>query len=90
LGFFTPVEEELDLESSSMDNVDVRLNTEDLLKILDELPEGARMVFHLYAVEGYSHKEIAQKLEVSESTSKSQYQRARTLLIQRISQKEAG
>ena len=47
---------------------------------IKQLPQGCRMVFNLYLLEGYQHKEIAQILNISESTSKSQYQRARRLL----------
>ena len=78
-----------------MDNVDVdtvgyllvdksfiveELEADDLLKIINKLPGGYRVVFNLFAIEGYSHKEIAAKLEISESTSKSQYSRARKIL----------
>jgi len=45
------------------------------------LPEGARVVFNLYALEGYTHKEIAKKLSITEGTSKSQFNRARKLLM---------
>ena len=51
-----------------------------MLKIVQELPDGYRMVFNMYAIEGYSHKEIAEQLEISESTSKSQYSRAKAFL----------
>lgn len=54
----------------------------DILKIIKRLPEGAQLVFNLFALEGYSHKEIAEKLSISEGTSKSQYSRARQLLQQ--------
>ena len=47
-----------------------------------KLPSGARLIFNLYALEGYSHKEIAEKLNISEGTSKSQVNRARQLLQQ--------
>ncbi len=56
----------------------------DLVNIVRSLPEKARMVFNLYVVEGYSHKEIAVKLNISEGTSKSQFSRARKLLQERI------
>ncbi len=56
------------------------LNAKDLLKIIHKLPEGYRMVFNLFAIEGYSHKEIAELLGVTVSTSKSQYSRARKML----------
>jgi len=56
------------------------LEAEDLLKIISELPSGYRIVFNLYAIDGYSHKEIAEQLGISENTSKSQLSRARTYL----------
>ena len=52
----------------------------DLLKIIQTLPTGYRTVFNLYAIEGYSHKEIAESLNISEGTSKSQYSRAKAHL----------
>jgi RNA polymerase sigma factor (sigma-70 family) len=51
---------------------------------IKSLPEKARVVLNLYLLEGYMHKEIAEMLEISESTSKSQYQRARKLLQEKI------
>ena len=54
----------------------------DILKQIKKLPEGARIVFNLYAVEGYTHQEIAEKLNITAGTSKSQYSRARMLLQQ--------
>ena len=56
------------------------LNQEDLLKMIGELPVGYRTVFNLYAIEGYSHAEIAEQLDISENTSKSQLSRARKWL----------
>lgn len=52
----------------------------DLLKIIQTLPTGFRTVFNLYAIEGYSHKEIGEMLNISEGTSKSQYSRAKAHL----------
>lgn len=49
-----------------------------------ELPNGCRQIFTLYAVEDWSHKEIAEEMGISESTSKSQYQRARKLLRNKL------
>ena len=57
-----------------------QLEAEDLLKMIDSLPTGYRIVFNLYAIEGYSHKEIGDQLGISESTSKSQLSRARVAL----------
>lgn len=52
---------------------------------IKSLPDGCRQVFNLFVVEDFSHKEIAEQLNISESTSKSQYHRARQLLKERIS-----
>ena len=54
---------------------------------IKQLPKGTRVVFTLHLIEGYQHKEIAQILGISESTSKSQYQRARRLLKQSLKSK---
>ncbi|NOQ72308.1 MAG: sigma-70 family RNA polymerase sigma factor [Crocinitomix sp.] len=56
------------------------INANDLLKIIQTIPKGYRVVFNLFAIEGYSHKEIAEQLGVTESTSKSQYSRAKKML----------
>lgn len=56
------------------------LTNEIILYHIKKLPDGARVVFNLFAVEGLKHKEIAEKLNITEGTSKSQYKRARTLL----------
>lgn len=61
-----------------------QLYFEDITKLIQELPDGFRIVFNLYAIEGYSHKEIAKKLNITSSTSRSQYARARSLLQQKI------
>lgn len=61
-----------------------QFHLKDLIAMIQELPHGARVVFNLYAVEGYNHKEIADLLEISEGTSKSQYSRAKQLLQHRI------
>lgn len=60
------------------------LNYQYLLQLIQELPPGCRMVFNLYAIEGYNHPEIAEMLDIAEGTSKSQYARARNLLQQKI------
>ncbi len=51
-----------------------------LLEMIQELPHGCQVVFNLFAIEGYNHREIADLLGISEGTSKSQYARARSLL----------
>jgi RNA polymerase sigma-70 factor (ECF subfamily) len=52
----------------------------ELLKILQKIPAGYRVVFNLFVIEGYSHKEIAEQLGVTENTSKTQFMRARAYL----------
>ena len=61
------------------------LDVEYIQELIDQLPEGYRMVFILYAVEGYKHQEIAEMLNISESTSKSQLFKARRLLQKKLS-----
>lgn len=56
------------------------LSHAELLSLLHELPDGYRMVFNLYAIEGYTHREIGEQLGISEGTSKSQLNRARKQL----------
>ncbi len=62
------------------------LNYQYLLELVGELPPGCRTVFNLYAIEGYTHPEIADLLAIAEGTSKSQYARARNLLQQKLQQ----
>jgi RNA polymerase sigma-70 factor (ECF subfamily) len=65
-----------DAATDSLENTSV----EDIQSLIDKLPEGYKMVFNLFAIEGFKHSEIAIKLGVSESTSKTQLFRARKLL----------
>jgi len=60
----------------------------DLLKLLQSLPDGCRVIFNLYALEGYQHKEIAEMMGISVGTSKSQYARAKMLLREMITDLE--
>jgi|AntAceMinimDraft_5_1070358.scaffolds.fasta_scaffold53101_2 RNA polymerase sigma-70 factor (ECF subfamily) len=67
---------------------DELLEAEDMKQMIDRLPSGYRTVFNLYAIEGYSHAEVAAMLRITESTSKSQLHRARALLQQYVEQWE--
>lgn len=88
------------LGDSAIDDVDYKvegssfvieqLMADDLLKLVQQLPEGYKMVFNLYAIEGYSHQEIGETLGITESTSKSQYSRARAYLRERLEQLNNG
>ena len=60
------------------------IGLQELLKLVADLPPGFRTVFNMYVIEGYSHKEIAESLGISEVTSRSQLQRARMLLQAKI------
>jgi RNA polymerase sigma factor (sigma-70 family) len=62
------------------DKLSDHLEAEDLMKMIQELPAGYRLVFNMYTIDGYSHKEIAEQLGISENTSKSQLSRARVYL----------
>jgi RNA polymerase sigma factor (sigma-70 family) len=65
------------------------MNVDHLLKLIDALPDGYRIVFNMFAIEGYSHKEIADTLGVTENTSKSQYSRARAFLRNQLEKIES-
>jgi RNA polymerase sigma factor (sigma-70 family) len=62
------------------------LEEEDLLRLLQYLPEGCRTIFNLFVIEGYSHKEIAAMLQISEGTSKSQLNFSKTKLKELVQQ----
>lgn len=66
------------------------LMEQDLLKLIKEMPVGYRTVFNMFAIEGYSHKEIADQLEITENTSKSQYSRAKAYLRAKVEELEIG
>jgi RNA polymerase sigma-70 factor (ECF subfamily) len=65
-----------------------RLNEKMILNLIAKLPAGYRTVFNLYAIEGFDHAEIGEMLGISESTSRSQFARARALLQKFIQQEE--
>ncbi len=75
-------------QQSAAPDVHPKLAAEELIKIINQLPEGFRLVFNLYAVEGYSHREIAESLGIQESTSRSQLTRARQLLVKYLSKRD--
>jgi len=60
------------------------IHFKELLEMIQGLPDGCQVIFNLYAIEGYKHNEIAELLGVTEGTSKSQYSRARQLLMNKI------
>jgi RNA polymerase sigma-70 factor (ECF subfamily) len=60
----------------------------ELMKLVMELPPGFRTVFNMYAIEGYSHKEIGEALGITETTSRTQFSRARAWLQNKIKEIE--
>ena len=64
-------------DNDAIDYEDIRFKVDSVMKAVEKLPEGYRIVFSLYLLEGYDHSEIAEILGVSESTSKSQFLRAK-------------
>lgn len=72
------------LLTEQINNVKTNIEVAQIQQLIDELPEGYKMIFVMYAIEGYKHFEIAEILNVSEGTSKSQLYKARQLLQQRI------
>jgi RNA polymerase sigma-70 factor (ECF subfamily) len=69
---------------SEYDELLEQISKEGLFKMIQDLPDGYRTIFNLYAIENYSHKEIAEQLDVSVSTSKTQLFKARRLLTSKI------
>ena len=75
-------------KANDVEQVMDQINTGELLQLIQTLPTGFRTVFNLYAIEGYTHQEIGNMLNISEGTSKSQYSRARQWLQLRLNKKE--
>ena len=73
------IEEETYLEES-FNNIESKFSIDDIQFLIDGLPEGYKMVFNLFAIEGFKHNEIASLLGISEGTSKSQLSHARKML----------
>lgn len=71
-------------ENSAPPTVYSAIGEEEILTLIAALPDGYRVVFNLYVIEGFSHREIAQELGIQESTSRSQLVKARKMLQQQI------
>lgn len=76
--------EDVDFKQNSTDSINSDIAVAEIQRLIDGLPEGYKMVFVMYAIEGYNHYEIAKMLEISEGTSKSQLFKARKMLQQKI------
>lgn len=80
--------QELGYEQLMEADVTGKLGAQELLILIQQLPPGYRMVFNMYAIEGYSHKEIAGMAGITEGASKSQLSRARAILKEQIEKLE--
>ena len=79
--FLTAVSDQIEYNYITEDaDIISKLSSEELIEMIQELSPAYRMVFNLYAVEGYSHEEISEKLKIAEGTSKSNLARARKIL----------
>ena len=78
------IAEEIPLQEEALDN----LSAEEIFKLIIQLPIGYRTVFNLYAIEGMTHKEIAELFNISEGTSRSQFSKAKILLQKILSQND--
>lgn len=87
LRMYAELDEEVLKEEADFD-VLAQLSADDLVRKIQKLPDGFRVVFNMYAIEGFSHQEIADKLEISVGTSKSQLSRARAYLKKIIKEEE--
>ena len=82
--YHVDIEEYVSVETGTTSFEEDFFTSDELYKVLNELPTGYRMVFNLYAVEGYKHKEIAEILGVDTNTSKSQYSRAKAVIRDKL------
>lgn len=82
------IEDEQNLPDS-LNEMDDSLGIDEIQTAIDNLPEGYKMIFNLYVVEGYKHKEIADMLGINEGTSKSQLSNARKMLQEQINKLNA-
>lgn len=73
------------LNDGDHDRIIETLSLQELTKLIQTLPEGYRVVFNMFVIDGYSHKDISKALEISESTSKTQLLKAKRKLQQEIS-----
>jgi RNA polymerase sigma factor (sigma-70 family) len=82
--YHVEIEEYVSVETGVTSFEEDFFTSEELFKVMNELPPGYRLVFNLYAVEGYKHKEIAEILGIDTNTSKSQYSRAKAVIRDKL------
>ena len=77
-------------EQNESNEEEILLTVAGITKAMEKLPEGGRIIFSLYLLEGYDHGEIAQILKITESTSKSQFMRAKRRIIEILKEQKTG
>jgi RNA polymerase sigma factor (sigma-70 family) len=82
--YHVEIEDYVSVETGTESFEEDFFTSEELYKVINELPGGYRLVFNLYAVEGYKHKEIAEMLGIDTNTSKSQYSRAKAVIRDKL------
>jgi len=80
----------LDEFNGSFNNIESDINVEEIQQIIDSLPEGYKVVFVMYAIEGYKHQEISEMLKINIGTSKSQLFKARKMLQDKLRTQNAS
>jgi RNA polymerase sigma-70 factor (ECF subfamily) len=88
LQYETDIEEAGTMASNAAEVLDAMQNKE-VIELIRNMPQGYRTVLNLYAIEGYSHKEIGEMLGINESSSRSQFTRAKAVLAKKINALEA-
>lgn len=79
------IDDAISLSDNGEDQMEA-LQAADLMKLIAQMPEGYNTVFNLFVVEGYGHKEIADLMGISESTSKTQFLKGKNWLVKRINE----
>ena len=77
-------------EQTESNEEEIQLTVAGVTKAMEKLPEGGRIIFSLYLLEGYDHGEISQILNISESTSKSQFMRAKRRIVEILKEQKGG
>lgn len=78
--------DEPQVQGMTSEKSNLEFTKDELMQVINSLPDGYRMVFNLYAIEGYKHKEIGELLEIDETTSKSQYSRAKKQIQKKLTE----
>lgn len=84
--FHNDVDQMYDLQAEDISFGQSDFTKDELLEVISQLPPGYKMVFNLFAIEGYKHREIAEMMDIDINTSKTQFLRARKMIISKLEQ----